>query len=109
MAMVDVTAVEELGDLAFFDLFFRILNFFTAFRLLDVAFTANASVSSFTFKKKQQNVNDFHIMKEVAFKVQFLCEGRVSRFNNFSFQLNILFEHLLSICSVSVQTKNMHA
>ena len=52
MAMVDVTAVEELGDLAFFDLFFRILKFFTAFRLLDVAFTANASVSSFTFKKK---------------------------------------------------------
>ena len=52
MATVDVVAVEELDSSDFFGLFFGILNFFTVFWLLDRSFTANASVISFTFKKK---------------------------------------------------------
>ena len=68
MAMVYVAVVEGLDSSGFSGLFFGILNFLMLFQLLDVPFSAIASLSSFAFKKKQQNVNDFYFMKEVAFK-----------------------------------------
>ena len=68
MATVYVAVVEGLNSLGFPSLFFGILNFLTLFWLLDVAFTAIASVSSFPSRKKQQNVYDFYFTKEVAFK-----------------------------------------
>ena len=50
--MVYVVVVEGSESSGFFGLFFGILNFLTSFQLLDVPFTAIASVSSFDFKKK---------------------------------------------------------
>ena len=52
MAMGYVAVVEGSESSGFFGLFFGILNFLTSFQLLDVPFTAIASVSSFDFKKK---------------------------------------------------------
>ena len=68
MAMVYVALGEWLDSSGFSGLFFGILNFLMLFQLLDVPFSVIASLSSFAFKKKQQNVNDFYFMKEVAFK-----------------------------------------
>ena len=63
-----VVVVEGLDSSGFFGLFFGILNFFTVFQLLDVSFAASALVSSFTFNKKQQIMNDIYFMMEVGFK-----------------------------------------
>ena len=68
MATVYVAVVEGLNSFGFPSLFFGIWNFLTLFWLLDVAFTAIASVSSFPSRKKQQNVYDFYFTKEMAFK-----------------------------------------
>ena len=73
MATVYVAIVEGLDSSGFIGLFFGIFNFLTLLRLLDVPFAAITSVSSITFKKKQQNMNDFYFMKEVAFTELFLC------------------------------------
>ena len=68
MATVYLALGERLDSSGFSGLFFGILNFLMLFQLQDVPFSAIASLSSFAFKKKQQNVNDFYFMKEVAFK-----------------------------------------
>ena len=68
MATVHVAVVDGFDSSGFSGLFFGILNFLALFRLLDVSFAAIASVSSLPSRKKQQNVNDFYFMKEVAFK-----------------------------------------
>ena len=94
MAMVYDAVVEGLASSSFFGLFFGISNFWTLFRLLDVAFAAIASVSSFAIKKK-------------ATKCEWLLlhEGSGILWG----RSNILLEHLLFIHTISVQTKNIHA
>ena len=75
MAKVYVAVVEWLDSSGFPSLFFGILNFLTLFRFLDVPFPAFALQGKahrgkvvLPSRKKQQKVNDFYFMKEVAFK-----------------------------------------
>ena len=99
----------------FSSLLFRTLNFLTLFQLLDVNFAVIALVSSFAFKKKATKC-EWLLLHEgsgtqrvgVCGGVVFMWGG-VSGFDNSRFQSNVLFEHLLPICSTSVQTKNIHA
>ena len=107
MATVDVVAVEELDSSSFFGLFFGILDFFTVFWLLDGPFAADASVSSFSFKKKETKCE--RLLVHEGSSLQSIVSVCFSRLDNFWFQSNILFEYLLSIHSISVQTKNIHA
>ena len=115
MATVYVAVVEGLDSSGFSGLFFGILNFLTLFRLLDVLFPAIALVSSFAFKKKATKCEWLLLHEGSGTQRVVLCGGvvfmwgGVSGFDNSRFQSNVLFEHLLPICSTSVQTKNIHA
>ena len=108
MAMVYVVVVEGLDSSGFFGLFFGILNFFTVFQLLNVSITAIALARSFAFKKKATKLEWLLLQEGSSIHRVVFVWGGVCGLVNFRFRSNVFFEHLLSICSMSAQTKHIH-